>query len=108
MTNGRVTMIWLGFGAVSSNNSKQPNSLLKCLQLKQCTWIQLSEDYDGHNQISRFIVLEVENRERSSHIVKPVKEKWMAKEIESGHGEDLPEDMVEESWLEQCTDILST
>ena len=75
-----------------------------CLQLKRCAWIQLSVDYDGHNQISRFIVVEVENRERSSRIVKPVKEKWMAKEIESGRGGDLPEDMVEESWLEQCAE----
>jgi len=48
--------------------------------------------------------VEVENRERSSCIVKPVKEKWMAKEIESGRGGDLPEDMVEESWLEQCAE----
>jgi len=48
--------------------------------------------------------VEVENGERSSCIVKPVKEGWMANEIESGHGGDLPEDMVEESWLEQCAE----
>ena len=107
MTNGRVTMIWLGFGAASSNGSKQPKLLLKCvltLQLKQCTWIQLSGDIEEHNQISRFVTVVFENGERSSRIVKPVKEGWMAKEIESGHGGDLPEDMVEESWLEQCAE----
>jgi hypothetical protein len=75
-----------------------------CLRLKRCTWIQLSSDSAGHNQISRFIIVDVENRERSSCIVRPVREGWMVKELESGHGGDLPEDMVEESWLEQCTE----
>jgi hypothetical protein len=97
-------MIWLGIGAASSDGSKQPNLLLKCLQLKRCTWIQLSSDSAGRDQISRFIIVDVENRERSSRIVRPVKEGRMVKEFESGHGGDLPEDMVEESWLEQCTE----
>jgi hypothetical protein len=75
-----------------------------CLQLKQCTWIQLSGDFKRHNQISWFVVVVVENGERSSRIVKPVKEGWMAKEIKLGQGGDLPKDMVEESWLEQCAE----
>jgi hypothetical protein len=45
-----------------------------CLQLKRCTWIQLSGDFERHNQTSRFVIVVVENGERSSHIVKPVKE----------------------------------
>ena len=56
-----------------------------CLQLKQCTWIQQLIDIKGHDQRSWFIVTEVENQERSSHIVKPVKEGWMVKEFESGN-----------------------
>jgi hypothetical protein len=60
-------------------------------------------DSEGHGQTSQFIV-EAENRERSSRVVKPVMEEWMVKEFESGHGRDLPKDMVEESWMELCAE----
>jgi hypothetical protein len=68
-----------------------------CIQLKRCMWTQLSIDNEGNDQRFRFTLVEVEDRERSSRMVKPIKEWWMAKEFEFEHGGDLPEDMVEET-----------